>query len=58
MHEGNGNGRISITVLWLAMKLVVAQFCRAMDEGAECEHSENAMQDLHYHWLADKPATA
>ena len=39
----------------LAMKLVVAQFCRARDneiiEGAECERSENTMQFLHHHQL-------
>ena len=38
------------------MKLVVAQFCRARDheiinEGAECERSENAMQFSHHHQL-------
>ena len=41
----------------LAMKLVVAQFCRAKDheiinEGTECEKSENVMQFLHHHQLA------
>ena len=40
----------------LAMKLVVAQFCRAKDheniiEGTECVQSENAMQFLHHHQL-------
>ena len=45
----------------LAMKLVVAQFCRAKDqeiinEGAECVWSENAMQFSHYHQLVDEPA--
>ena len=48
---------LSVTVSWLAMKLVEAQFCRAKDhkiinEGAECVQSENAMQFLHHH----KPA--
>ena len=43
--------------MWLAMKLIVAQFHRARDhkiinEGAECEQSENAMQFLHHHQLA------
>ena len=38
---------LSLSV-WLAMKLVVAQFCRAKDqeiinEGTECVQSENAM---------------
>ena len=38
----------------LAMKLIVAHFCRAKDhdiinEGAECVQSENAMQFLHHH---------
>ena len=46
---------LSITVLvWLAMKLVVTQFCRAKDheiinEGAECVRSENEMQFSHHH---------
>ena len=40
----------------LAMKLIVAQFCRAKDheiinEGAECEWSENVMQFSHDHKL-------
>ena len=48
----------------LAMKLDVAQFCRAKDhkiinEGAECVQSENAMQFLHHHQLASyEPAAA
>ena len=42
-----------------AVRLVVAQFCRAKDheiinEGAECVRSENAMQFSHYH----EPAAA
>ena len=54
-HKGNSNGRIVChCLLQLAMKLVVAQFCRAKDheiinEGAECVQSENAMQFLHHH---------
>ena len=44
-------------LVWLAMKLIVAQFCRAKDheiinEGAECERSENVMQFSHHHPLA------
>ena len=40
---------VTVSSVWLAMKLVVAQFCRTKDheiinEGAECERSENAMQ--------------
>ena len=43
----------------LAMKLVVAQFCRAKDheiinEGTECVQSENVMQFLHHHQLATR----
>ena len=39
------------------MKLAVAQFCGAKDheiinEGAECEQSENVMQFSHHHQLA------
>ena len=39
------------------------QFCRAMDhefinEGTECVRSENAMQFLHHHQLADEPTAA
>ena len=39
------------------MKLVVARFCRAKDheiinEDAECERSENAMQLSHHHQVA------
>ena len=42
--------------MWLAMKLVVAQFCRAKDheitnDSAECERSVNAMQFSHHHKL-------
>ena len=41
----------------LAMKLVVAHFCRAKDheiikEGAECVRSENAMQFSHHEHAA------
>ena len=42
VHEGNSNGRIVYhRLVRLAMKLVVAQFCREKDheiinEGAEC----------------------
>ena len=49
-REENSSGRIvHHCLMWLAMKLVVAQFCRAKDheiinEGAECVQSENAMQ--------------
>ena len=49
-HEGNSNGKIvRHCLVWLAMKLIVAQFCRAKDheiinEGTECERSENTMQ--------------
>ena len=56
--KGNSNGRIVRHWLaQLAMKLVVAQFCRPknheiINEGAECERSENAMQFLHHHQLA------
>ena len=48
--KGNSNGGIVRHLLvWLVMKLTVAQFCTAMDhkiinEGAECVRSENAMQ--------------
>ena len=48
--EGNSNGRIvHHCLVRLAMKLVLAQFCRAKDhetinEGAECVQSENVMQ--------------
>ena len=40
----------------LAMKLIVAQFCRAKDhetinEGTEYARSENAMQFSHHHQL-------
>ena len=64
MHKGNSNGRIVHQhLVWLVMKLVVVQFCRAKDheiinEGTECVRSENAMQFSHYHQLADKPAAA
>ena len=57
MREGNSNGRIvHHRLVWLAMKLIVAQFCRAKDnetinEGAECVWSENAMQFLLQHQL-------
>ena len=62
MREENSNRRIvHHRLVRLAMKLVVAQLCRAKDheiinEGTECVRSENAMQFLHYHLLADKPA--
>ena len=44
-------------LMQLAMKLVVARFCRAKDheiinEDTECERSENAMQFSHHHQLA------
>ena len=56
--EGNNNGRIvSHRLVPLAMKLVVAQFCRAkeiINEGAECVQSENAMQCLHHRQLATR----
>ena len=57
-HEGNSHSRIvRHRLMRLAMKLVVARFCRAKDheiinEGAECEWSENTMQFLHHHQLA------
>ena len=57
-HEGNSNGRIvRHRLVQLAMKLVVAHFCRAKDheiviEGAMCVWSENAMQFSHHHQLA------
>ena len=40
---------VTVSSIRLAMKLVVAQFCRTKDheiinEDAECERSENAMQ--------------
>ena len=56
-HEGNSNDRIvRHHLVRLGMKLVVAQFCRAKDheiinEGVECERSENAMQFSHHHQL-------
>ena len=56
-REGNSNGRIvHHRLVRLAMKLVVAQFCRAKDheiinEGTVCERSEKAMQFLHRHQL-------
>ena len=55
---------LSVTVSWLVMKLVVAQFCEAKDheiinEGAECERSENVMQFSQHHQLASyEPAGA
>ena len=45
-HEGNSNGRIvRHRLVWLAIKLVVAQFYRTKDheiinEGVECVRSE------------------
>ena len=53
--KGNSNGRIvRHRLVQLAMKLVVARFCRAKvhEEGAECEWSENVMQLSHHHQLA------
>ena len=64
VRKGNSNGRIVRHLLVrLAMKLIVAQFCRAIDyeiinEGEECVRSESPMQFSHYHQLADEPATA
>ena len=58
-REGNSNGRIvRHRLVWLKMKLRVAQFCRAKDqkiinEGAECEWPENAMQFSHHHQRLD-----
>ena len=58
VHEGNSNGRIVYhSLMRLAMKIVVAQFCGAKDheiinESAACEQSENTMQFLHHHQLA------
>ena len=45
---------LSVTIfVQLVMKLVVAQFCRAIiNEGAECVQSENMMQFSHHHQLA------
>ena len=47
---------LSVTVSCglIAMKLIVAQFCRAkgheiISEGTECVWSENAMQFSHHH---------
>ena len=38
-----------VYIVWLAMKLVVAKFCRAKNcEGAKCVRSENAMQFSHH----------
>ena len=57
-REGNSNDRIIChRLVRLAMKLVVAQFWRAkeneiINEGAECELSENAMLFSHHHKLA------
>ena len=57
-RKGNSNDRIvHHHLVCLAMKFVVAQFCRAKDyeiinEGAECVRSENEMQFLHHHQLA------
>ena len=48
-HKGNSNGRIvRHRLVWLVMKVIVAQFCRAKDhevinESAECVRSENAV---------------
>ena len=53
--EGNSNGGIvRHRLVRRAMKLVVAQFCRAKDHeiingGTECVQSENMMQFLHHH---------
>ena len=48
---------VSCSLRCRAMKLVVAQFCRAKDheiinEGAEWVRSENVMPFLHHHQLA------
>ena len=56
-REGNSNGKIvRHRLVRLAMKLIVAQFCGAknqeiINEGAECERSENAMQSSYHHQL-------
>ena len=56
-HEGNSNGKIvHHRLVRLAMKHIVAQFCRAKDheifnEGTECVRLENVMQFLHNHQL-------
>ena len=57
-HEGNSNGKIvRHRLMRLALKLIVAQFCRAKDheivnEGTERVQSENPMQFSHNHQLA------
>ena len=56
--EGNSKDRIVChRLVRLAMNLIVARFCMTKDheiinEGAECERSENAMQFSHHHQLA------
>ena len=64
VREGNSNRRIvHHCLVRIAMKFVVAQFCRAkpheiINEGTECVQLENVMQFSHYHQLADEPAAA